>query len=175
MWRSAESELGLLAGLEAGADIVELGCGSGALCGWFMRAGFRPVGIDFSPVQLAAAERLQQENGLPFWLVQANVENVPFDLESFDLAVSEYGASLWCEPRHWLPEAHRILRPGGRPIFFTAGAMMMACTPESGGRPVHALVRDSFASCRTDFGAEGVEFHPTHSEWIRLLKTCASL
>jgi hypothetical protein len=31
-----------------------------------------------------------------------------------DLAVSEYGASIWCDPHRWIPEAHRLLRPGGR-------------------------------------------------------------
>src|SRR5262245_46469953 len=66
MWRSPESQLGLMTRLERGADVVELGCGSGALCGWLMRDGFRPVGVDFSPLQLTAAKRLQQENGLPF-------------------------------------------------------------------------------------------------------------
>ena len=173
MWMSAESELGLLTQLAPGSDIVELGCGSGALCGWFMRSGFRPVGIDFAPLQLAAAERLQREHGLPFWLVQASAENVPFDRESFDVAVSEYGASLWSDPRRWLPEAHRLLRSNGVLIFFTTGAMMTACTPEDGGRPGRTLVRDYFASYRTEFGADnGVEFHPTHSEWIRQLRAC---
>ena len=173
MWMSAESELGLLTQLAPGADIVELGCGSGALCGWFMRAGFRPVGIDFAPLQLAAAERLQQEHSLPFWLVQANAESVPFDRDSFDLAVSEYGASLWSDPRRWLPEAHRLLKPDGMLIFFTTGAMMTACTPEDGDQPGRTLMRDYFECYRTEFGADnGVEFHPTHSEWIRQLRAC---
>ena len=34
--------------------------------------------------------------------------------ESFDLAVSEYGASIWADPYLWIPEAARLLRPGRR-------------------------------------------------------------
>ena len=44
---------------------------------------------------------------------------MPLPDDSFDLAFSEYGASLWCEPEAWLAEAARLLRPGGRLIFLT--------------------------------------------------------
>ena len=33
---------------------------------------------------------------------------------SFDLVVSEYGASVWCDPERWIAEAARLLRRGGR-------------------------------------------------------------
>jgi ubiquinone/menaquinone biosynthesis C-methylase UbiE len=33
--------------------------------------------------------------------------------ESFDLVVSEYGASVWLDPDRWVAEAARLLRPGG--------------------------------------------------------------
>ena len=39
--------------------------------------------------------------------------DVPLPDASFDLAVSEYGASLWADPYKWIPEAARLLRPGG--------------------------------------------------------------
>jgi hypothetical protein len=28
-------------------------------------------------------------------------------------AISEYGASIWCDPYAWIPEAARMLRPAG--------------------------------------------------------------
>jgi SAM-dependent methyltransferase len=170
IWNTPESQLGLLADAPAGGDVVELGCGAGALCAWLKRAGFHPVGVDFSPLQLRVAERLQVENEVSFSLIHANVEDIRFDGESFDMAISEYGASVWSDPRYWLREAHRLLRPDGRLIFFATGAMMTACTPEDGGAPGEQLVRDYFGSYRMEFGAEnGVEFHPTHGDWIRLL------
>ena len=41
-----------------------------------------------------------------------SAEDVPLPDESFDLAVSEYGASIWSDPYRWIPEAARLLRPG---------------------------------------------------------------
>ena len=73
-------------------------------------------------------------SALSFPLIHANAEDVPYDDESFDLAISEYGASLWCEPHRWLAETDRLLRPGGGLIFVTNSPLLMACTPEDGER-----------------------------------------
>ena len=87
-------------------------------------------------------------------------------------AISEYGASVWCNPRRWLPEAHRLLRPEGQLIFFTNGAILMACTPTDGGAAGDRLVRDYFSKYRVEFPGEGgVEFHLTHGHWVRLLRS----
>ena len=46
-------------------------------------------------------------------------------------------------------------------------------TRSDGDQPGRTLVRDYFESYRTEFGVDnGVEFHPTHSEWIRQLRAC---
>jgi SAM-dependent methyltransferase len=130
-----------------------------------------PVGVDFSREQLRAAERFQREFGLFFPLISANAEDVPVDLESFDLVISEYGASVWSNPRRWLPEAHRMLRPGGQLIFFTNSAILMACTPLDGSPADDRLVRNYFSNYRVEFGDDtGVEFHLTHGQWVRVLR-----
>ena len=54
----------------------------------------RNRGVDLTPAQLATAARCQQRFGLMFPLVEADAENVPLADESFDLVVSEYGASV---------------------------------------------------------------------------------
>ena len=100
-----------------GLDVVELGCGTAYVSAWLARRGARPVGVDVTPAQLATARRCQAEFGLEFPLVEASAEDVPLPSESFDLAVSEYGASIWCDPHLWIPEAYRLLRPGGRLWF----------------------------------------------------------
>jgi SAM-dependent methyltransferase len=171
LWDTPESELRLLADLEKGTDVIELGCGTAAISAWLTRLGHRAVAVDLSPAQLNTAENLQREFGVTFPLIWANAEEVPFDRESFDLVISEYGASLWCNPRRWLPEAHRLLRPGGRLVFFTNGAMLMACTPPDGSPADQILVRDYFSRYRVEFlGDPAVEFHLTHGHWIRLLR-----
>jgi SAM-dependent methyltransferase len=170
-WNTPESRVRVLDGLEAGADIVELGCGAAAIPAWLRRVGMHPVGVDFCRAQLRTAERLQHENGVAFPLILANAEQIPYDRESFDAAISEYGASVWCDPTRWLPEANRLLRPSGKLIFFTNAAMLMACTPADGSAPRNVLVRDYFSTHRIDFGNDaGVEFHFGHGDWIRLLR-----
>ena len=171
LWGIPESELELVAHLPEDADVVELGCGTAAISAWLARARLRPVAVDFSRRQLDVAARLQRELGPSFPLIHANAEDVPYESESFDLAVSEYGASLWCEPHRWLTETHRLLRPGGGLLFVANSPLLMACTPEDGGRAGDYLVRDSFASPVLEFPEEGVvEFHLTHSDWVRLLR-----
>jgi SAM-dependent methyltransferase len=129
-----------------------------------------PVGVDFSTAQLSLAERFQSEFDCLFPLVAANAEDVPFDDGSFDVAISEYGASVWCDPRRWLQEANRLLRPGGRLVFFTNSQVLFLCTAADGSLG-EKLARDHFTTARVEFGLEtGVEFHPSHSEWIRHLR-----
>lgn len=171
IWDRPESELLLLESLPPGSDIIELGCGAAAISAWLARAGMRSVGVDFSRAQIATAERLQGELGPSFPLVHANAEQVPYDVASFDAVVSEYGASLWCDPERWVPEASRLLRPNGRLIFLTNSALLMACTPPDGTIPSNRLVRDYFGEARLEFmDDEAIEFHLTHSEWIRVLR-----
>ena len=55
---------------------------------------------------------MQAEHGLEFPLILASAEDVPLPDDCADLVLSEYGASLWCEPDAWLAEAARLLRPG---------------------------------------------------------------
>ena len=113
MFAIPESELDVL-GDVAGLDVVELGCGTAYFSAWLARRGARPVGVDPTPAQLATARELQAEFGLEFPLVEAVGEAVPLPDASFDLALSEYGASIWADPYLWIPEAARLLRPGGR-------------------------------------------------------------
>ena len=119
-----EAELGLFAGLEPDDNVVELGCGTAAISAWLARGGTLPVAVDISRAQLETVRRLQQEFDLSFPLVCENAETLAFADDSFDLAVSEYGASLWCDPSRWVPEAHRLLRPRGRLVFLTNSALL---------------------------------------------------
>lgn len=171
LWGKPESELRLLDGFGSGEDAIELGCGTAAISSWLARRGMRPVAVDFASAQLHNAETFQRDFNLTFPLICSNAEQVAYENDSFDLAVSEYGASLWCNPRRWLPEANRLLRPEGRLIFFTNSALLLTCTPLDGGPAGDRLVRDYFSRYRVEFERGGaVEFHLTHGHWIRLLR-----
>jgi len=94
IWGIPEAQVGLLPSALNGADSIELGCGTGYVSAWLARRGARPVALDNSPGQLATARGLQERFGLRFPLVHANAERAPFADGRFDLAISEYGASI---------------------------------------------------------------------------------
>jgi SAM-dependent methyltransferase len=172
IWRIPEAEVGLLPDVD-GLDVIELGCGTAYVSSWLARRGARPVGIDNSPRQLETARRLQEEFGIEFPLILGNAEAVPLPDESFDLAVSEYGAAIWADPYKWIPEAARLLRPGGRLIFMGNSPWIMACVPEleSEGAATERLMRPYFGMHRIEWpDSDGVEFHIPHGDWIRLLR-----
>ena len=126
VWRTPEAELEVLGELE-GRDVVELGCGTAYFSAWLARRGARVVGVDPTPAQLATAREMQKEFGLEFPLVEAVAESVPLPDASFDLAISEYGASIWADPERWIPEAARLLRPRGRLVFLRNSMVSMLC------------------------------------------------
>ena len=112
MWGVPKAQLGLLPPDVVGIDAIELGCGTGCVSAWLARRGARPVRIDDSEAQLETAKRFQHEFAIEFPLLLGNAEEVPFPDQSFDLAISEYGASIWCDPYRWIPEAASLLRAG---------------------------------------------------------------
>ena len=122
-----ESEVGLLDGVE-GAATVELGCGTGYVSAWLARRGARPVGVDLSPEQLRTARLLQGRHGISFPLVRAAAEHVPLRDGCCDLVISEYGAAIWSDPYRWIPEAARLLRPGGRLAFLGNSVLVVLCS-----------------------------------------------
>lgn len=155
-----------------GLDVIELGCGTGYVSGWLARRGARPVGIDNSQAQLATARRLQSEFGVEFPLLHGNAEQLPFPDDRFDLAISEYGASIWCDPFRWIPEAARVLRPGGRLVFLVNSALVMLCVPDQEDLPAtDRLLRPYFGMCRFEWpDDDSVAFHLPHGEMIALLR-----
>jgi ubiquinone/menaquinone biosynthesis C-methylase UbiE len=164
-----EEELGVIGEVD-GLDVVELGCGTAYFSSWLARRGARPVGVDVTPAQLDTARRQMAATGIEFPLVEANAEDVPLPDASFDLAVSEYGASLWCDPARWLPEAARILRPHGRLVFLTNSMLVTLCFPSGPGVATETLQRPQRGMYAVSWeGDDGVEFHPSHGEWIDLL------
>ncbi len=172
MWNVREADLGVFGDLTElkGKDVIEMGCGTAYWSAWFTRLGSRVVGIDVTPGQLETARMFQDEFGLSFELLEGNAERVPKPSASFDLAFSEYGASIWCDPEKWIPEAHRLLRPGGRLVFLRNATIQMLCMPPSGPASTQ-LQRDLFGMKRLEWDDdESVEFHLPTGAMFRLLK-----
>jgi ubiquinone/menaquinone biosynthesis C-methylase UbiE len=164
-----ESELNVY-GDVSGLDVLDLGCGTAYLSAWLAKRGARPVGVDPTPAQLETAREMQKEFGLEFPLVEAVGEDVPLPDASFDLVASEFGASIWADPYRWIPEAARLLRPGGRLVFLRNSTLATLCMhiednmTERLQRPQRGLNRIEWE----DTGE--VEFHLPHGELIDLLR-----
>ena len=163
-----DAELGVLDDV-AGLDVIELGCGTAYVSAWLQRAGARPVALDLSRAQLETARRCQERSGR-FPLIESDGACLPVRSGSFDLVVSEYGVGPWCDPSRWLPEAARVLRPGGRLAFLTSSVLLGLCVPAEGGVAVDRLLRSQEELARITWPGGGTEHHPSHGTWIRELR-----
>jgi SAM-dependent methyltransferase len=164
-----ERELALLGDVR-GLDVLELGCGTAYWSAWLQRMGARPIGLDLTPAQLSTARRMQAATGQAFPLVEADAEAVPLRDGCVDLVLSEYGASIWCDPRRWVPEAARVLRPGGRLVFLVNAWLAVLCYDEVGDAD-DRLRRDWTTTRRVEWPDDGsVEFQQPPGEWIALLR-----
>ncbi|NUR27777.1 MAG: class I SAM-dependent methyltransferase [Catenulispora sp.] len=170
LWHSPESQVAMLPDDVTGMDVVEIGCGTAYVSARLARLGARPIGLDVSREQLATARAMQREFGLDFPLVLADGERLPFRDAVFDFAVSEFGASLWCDPYRWIPEAARVLRPGGRLAFLNRSPLFALCARPDG--PAEAVLRRPLFGLRQTEDGMGIEFQLPHGDMIRLLRSC---
>ena len=116
---------------------------------------------------------MQAEHGLEFPLIEGDAEAVPLPDASFDFALSEYGASLWCEPERWIAEAARLLRPGGRLVFLTNSPLLVLCSAPDSLVATDRLARPQFGLRRVEWDDEdghSIEFHLPHGEMLRVLR-----
>jgi SAM-dependent methyltransferase len=177
IWGIPNDRLPLLPEDLRGVRAIELGCGTGYVSAWMHRRGAEVYAIDNSAAQLATARRLADEHGATDieW-VHGNAERVDQPDASFDFAISEYGAAIWCDPHVWIPEAHRLLRAGGRLVMLGNHPFAMVCSPVDGDAPAgRTLERDYFGLGRLDWTAAvedpgGVEFNMEISSWMRLFR-----
>jgi SAM-dependent methyltransferase len=171
LFRTPEETIGALpwSGDLAGRTVVELGAGTAFLGAALARRGARVIALDLSHEQLLTARRCQRATGLAFPLLEADGGSVPLRDGCADLVASEHGASVWCDPRQWLPEAARLLREGGWLVFLTNSVLATLCVPEDEGPAQESLQRPQRGLFRTAWDGGGVEYHPSHSDWIGLL------
>ncbi len=171
VWRQPEEEIRALPEVRD-RDVIELGCGTAYFGAWLRKRGARRVvGVDVTPAQLETARLMNAEFGLGLELIEANAEQVPLPAASFDVAVSEYGASIWCDPYRWIPEAARLIRPGGELVFMRNTTLAVLCSPDDGSAG-DRLLRPQRGLHRLDWqdGEPTTEFHIGAGEMVRLLR-----
>jgi SAM-dependent methyltransferase len=169
VWRIPESELRVL-GDVAGLDVLELGCGAAQWSVALAEDGARAVGLDVSDAQLEAARERVAAAGVDVELVHSGAEDVPLPDGSFDVVFCDHGAMNFADPYLLIPEAARLLRPGGLLAWCWGTPLVEACWPVDAEHPGMTLVRDVFGMHR--FDAAGLEnFMLPHSETVRALRS----
>jgi SAM-dependent methyltransferase len=165
VWQISEAEVQAL-GDVSGLDGLENGCGAAQWGRALAARGARMTGLDLSEAQLAFA----REAGTDFPLVQGSAESLPFDDASFDLVFADHGAFTFADPYRTIPEAARVLRPGGRLVFSHSSPLDTICWDERSQSMLPALQRSYFDLHREDW-TEFVTFNLPYSRWIQLFGT----
>ncbi|MFL6165004.1 MAG: class I SAM-dependent methyltransferase [Ornithinibacter sp.] len=98
----------------AGADVVDIGCGTGFHLPRFAARGARVVGVEpHLPLVRRAQQRLAAQGGRTASVLAGDAEALPLAGASVDVAHARwaYFFGAGCEPG--LAEVARVLRPGG--------------------------------------------------------------
>lgn len=99
-----------------GERAIDLGCGTGNYTLWLHSQGVKVTGVDISGRMLEEARK--KAAGLDVEFIEANLMQLPFEDNSFDLAVCNVALEFVENAKVVLQEVHRILKPSGR---FIAG------------------------------------------------------
>ncbi len=99
----------------AGARVLEVGCGAGAVLGVLGRRfpGVRLVGIDREPAQIGYAREHLARLGLEAELAVGDAAALPWPDASVDHVFAMWFLEHLADPGPVLDEARRVLRPGG--------------------------------------------------------------
>lgn len=155
-----------------GRRVLEVGCGSAPCARWLAREGASVVAFDLSAGMLEYARSAADRTGVHPPLVQADVCEMPFRDESFDLAFSAFGAIPFvADSALAMRQVARVLRPGGRWVFSATHPMRWAFPDDPGPAGLTAIQsyfdRSPYVEVDTDGVPAYVEHHRTMGDRIR--------
>lgn len=100
--------------------VLDVGCGSGRNLTYFLQNGYEVYGIDPNPEAVAQvqllAETLAADNAPPKNFTIAKAEDLPFEDNTFDLAICSAVLHFAKDSNHFdamLRSVWRVLKPGG--------------------------------------------------------------
>lgn len=98
--------------LGPGRKVLELGSGTGAHTRALLQTGAQVMASDISPSSLSLLRQRLSSTYENLKTAVADIENLPFDVNSFDVIVSA-GSLSYGDPKLVDSEIRRVLRPGG--------------------------------------------------------------
>ncbi len=117
--KALEAALTDLLGAGRIGDVLDVGCGSGALLCQLAPRADRAVGLDTSEkMRLLARARVQRAGLSHVTLRHGDMHDLPVTDSSFDIVVLDEVYRWTDEPRRLLREARRVLRLGGTLLVY---------------------------------------------------------
>lgn len=98
----------------AGAEFLDVACGTGGVSERAAARGADVTGSDFAPGLVETARRRAKERGLAIRYEVGDAEALPYEDESFDVVASCFGVMFAPDHRAAAGELKRVCRPGGR-------------------------------------------------------------
>jgi len=107
------------AGIKAGDDVLDVGCGTGVVAITAARARARVRGLDLAPALLIEARKNAALIGANIEFTEGDVEAMHYSDAEFDVVLSQFGHMFAPRPEVAIAEMLRVLKPGGRIAFAT--------------------------------------------------------
>lgn len=106
-------------GVRSGDNVLDVACGTGNASIPAAQSGARVTGLDLTPELLEVGRARAAAAGVDVDWREGDAEELPFDDEQFDVALSTFGCMF--APRHEVvaDEIARVVRPDGRIGLFT--------------------------------------------------------
>jgi ubiquinone/menaquinone biosynthesis C-methylase UbiE len=140
-----------------GASLLELACGTGIVTR-HLRDRLGPteklVATDLNEAMLTyAARKFEPENGIEW--KQADAVELPFEDQSFDAVVCQFGLMFVPDKEKAIGETYRVLKPGGTFLFNVWDAIEYNELPYI----AHTIIADFFDDNPPDFYEVPFSFH----------------
>jgi SAM-dependent methyltransferase len=113
------AQLVKFAGVRAGQQVLDVGCGTGVAAITAARAGAKVSGIDLTPELLERARANSQIAEVEVDWREGDAEQLPYGDAAFDVVLSQFGHMFAPRPGVALSEMLRVLKPGGTIAFST--------------------------------------------------------
>ncbi len=176
--------------LPAGAQVLDVACGTGNSAIPLARRGARVTGVDIAPNLLEQARQRAAAEGLEIGFDEGDAEQLPYPDATFDAVVTMFGAMFAPQPELVVAECARVLKPGGLLAMANwtpgglagqmfqvtarhAGAPLGIAPPVHWGHPmvVRGRLSSSFDSVEMEVISMEVDFPGSPADAVRFFRT----
>src|SRR6186997_933374 len=105
--------------IRSGQRVLDVGCGTGVVAITAARLGAKVTGLDLTPELLAEARENSRIATVDIDWHEGDVENLPFEPNTFDVVMSQFGHMFAPRPDVAVSQMLRVLKPGGTIAFST--------------------------------------------------------